>query len=86
MNEPVNKNIVDRYTYGHFGVGMFIGAWNAPEWLAVLIAVGYEIIEHPIKQKLSNIFPTKTDESFKNAAMDAVTMYAGYKIVKELCK
>ena len=81
MSEQINKVPVDRFTMAHMGVGMILGALQIRERYAIGIAVGWELLEIPLKKKIPAMFPHSSQDIPANAVIDAFSMYAGYKIV-----
>ena len=82
MNEITNIVPVDRFTLGHFGVGLCLGALHVPEAWALGIAVGWELGENYLKKNVPQIFPDSKLDIPSNKIIDAFSMYLGYKIVK----
>jgi hypothetical protein len=74
-----NYHLVDRWTVGHVGVGTWLGLLRVPWWGALVVAVGWEIIEQPLKR----ITQTPRD-TFANAAVDALAVMAGWGAIRAL--
>jgi len=86
MNGETNIVPVDRFTMAHLGIGMWLGALKVRESTAIGIAIGWEIGENVLKDKFPQIFPDSRKDILSNAVIDALAMYAGYKITKILFK
>lgn len=69
---------VDRYTLAHGAVGVLMGAMRFPFWAAAGTAVGWEAIERPLKDRLPDLFPYNSQDSWKNVVGDVAGMMAGY--------
>ena len=81
-----NQEAFDRFTLGHFGMGMALGAARAT-WPGILImAIGWEIIERPMKENIPALFPQATQDSLLNATVDAISMIAGWYVTRKLAK
>ena len=74
----INHAVVDRFTIAHFAVGVLMGAGRMPWWGALAIAVGWELVERPLKRSAPQIFPHATQDTVQNAVGDAVAMMAGW--------
>lgn len=73
-----NQTAIDRFTAGHAAVGLLLRLGRLPWWAALAIAVGWEVIETPIKNAMPRAFPFPTADSFANAATDVVAVMTGY--------
>lgn len=74
--EPVPY--VDRYTVGHGMIGFLLGLARLPWWAALGAAVGWELIENPIKRAMPEWFPVGISDTAENAALDVAAWMAGY--------
>lgn len=74
----VNYDLFDRYTVAHFATGIGLGVARLKWWQALMFAVGWEIIETPLKRAIPGIFPYSSEDTLKNAAGDAIGMMAGW--------
>lgn len=83
-NNEVNFHIVDRFTLVHFGVGVVLGLIGFKWWAAAGTAIGWEVIERPLKRTIPQIFPHSTQDTFANAAGDATAMVVGWGIVRAM--
>lgn len=73
-----NKEAVDVWTLGHIAFGALLGFVGVPWWVAAAFAVGWEILERPMKATTPQMFPVPSQDSFANAAFDAVGMFGGW--------
>jgi len=80
----INVDPVDRFTIGPFAVGTLLGLARMPWWGAVAFAVGWEIIEDPLKDWIPGIFPHASHDSFTNSAFDAIAMVSGWAVIQLL--
>jgi len=74
----INHASVDRYTIGHLSAGVLLGLGRAPFWLALAGAIGWEIAEHPLKNKWPKAFPASPHDTIGNAAADAAAVMLGW--------
>ena len=80
----INYDALDRFTLGHFSVGVILGlARVTPGWAAA-VAIGWEFIERPLKDMYPEVFPHSTQDTARNAAVDALAMLAGYGLIRSL--
>jgi len=74
----INYPPVDRFTAAHYAWGVIMGAARLPWWGALTIAIGWEILERPLKRAVPGAFPHSTQDTVANAVGDAVGMMAGW--------
>jgi len=74
----INYPPLDRFTAAHYAVGVILGAARVPWWGALIFAVGWEIIERPIKRAAPRLFPHGTQDTVPNMICDALAMVGGY--------
>jgi hypothetical protein len=55
-----------------------MGAARFPWWAAVGVAIGWEIVERPLKDRFGKHFPYSTQDTKINALIDAMAMVSGY--------
>jgi hypothetical protein len=77
-SQTINNNAVDRYTLAHFAWGVILGAARLPWWGTAGAAVGWEIIERPLKNHFPKVFPYSSQDTLANAAVDALAIMAGW--------
>lgn len=73
----VNYEPIDRFTAAHAAVGFIMGAARVPMPLVVTAAIGWEVIERPLKRRHPSLFPSQTQDSLANATFDTLAMIAG---------
>ncbi len=74
---------VDRYTVGHAAVGVLMGLGGFPWRAAILVSVGWEFLEHFLKDEVPHLFPGGgTQDTLVNSAMDSAAMLAGYAVMR----
>ena len=74
----VNYDFFDRYTAAHFATGIGLGVARLNWWQAALFAIGWEIIESPLKRAVPRAFPYSSEDTLSNAAGDVLGMMAGW--------
>lgn len=80
----INHDAVDRFTIGHAAVGTIMGLARLPWWVAITVAIGWEVIENPLKDRFPQLFPHATHDTLANATFDALAMIAGYAFIRAL--
>jgi hypothetical protein len=74
----VNYRAFDRFTAAHYAWGVILGASRLPWWAALGVAIGWEVIERPLKRTAPTVFPHGTQDSWPNMIADATAMFAGW--------
>jgi len=74
----INGDVVDRFTLAHGAAGAVAGAIAVPFWAALLIAVGWEIVERPLKRSIPSAFPHATQDTLGNMTGDVLGFMAGW--------
>jgi len=82
----INYEAFDRFTVAHFGVGVALGLARAPWWLIIVGALGWELLERPLKRKVPKMFPHSTQDTASNAIVDASAVIAGAALVKAVVR
>ena len=76
---PGEQALVDRWTTGHGAIGVLYGSvTNMPWWLAAALAVGWEIVENPLKDRYPDFFPDSKYDSLPTAVGDAAAVMIGF--------
>lgn len=78
----INGDAVDRFTIGHAAVGVIMGLARAPWWFAIPVAIGWELVETPLKRRVPQIFPRSTADRPVNAFFDAAAMIGGWAAMR----
>lgn len=74
----IDHHAIDRYTAAHAGVGFLMGVCRAPWWLALGTAVGWELVEGPLKRRYPEYFFQPTVDTPENAVVDAAAWVLGW--------
>ena len=80
----MNERFVDRWTAGHFALGMFLAYVKFPFEGTVVVAVGWELIEPILKERFPAIFPHPQVDSNANKVGDVLAVLLGYTLVRIL--
>lgn len=80
----INHGPVDRWTLGHIGVGWGLGLFRAPWWVALGVALGWELIENPMKKHVFRTMVGSTQDTFVNSAIDVAALMAGWGMIMAL--
>ena len=81
--KPRQTTFFNAYTLGHAAAGALAGFGQVPWWGALLLAVGWEAAEHPLKDQWPGLFPTGQDTTASSAG-DVVGFMAGWALAKAL--
>jgi len=76
----INQDPVDRYTSAHAGVGATMAWLGVPGWMALVVSVGWELIEDELKDRFPASFPYSSKDSTANAVADTLAVLAGWRI------
>lgn len=68
----INGDALDRFTLLHFGAGAALGAVGAPWWAVVTVAIGWELLERPLKRKAPELFPHSSQDTVPNAVVEPI--------------
>ena len=80
----INHATFDRFTIGHAAIGALMGLSRVPPGWAAAVAIGWEIVERPLKNALPSMFPHSTQDTPQNAVADALAMLAAYWFIRSL--
>ncbi len=80
--EAHEQSVLDRYTVGHAAVGLLCGLAQLPWWGTVTVAIGWELVENPLKDAFPELFPDARHDRYANAAADATAMLAAYALTR----
>lgn len=75
---------VDRFTVGHGMVGFLLGMARLPWWAALLGAVGWELVENPLKRAAPRLFPVGIPDTIENSGIDVAAWMAGWALAQTL--
>jgi hypothetical protein len=82
----INGDAFDRFTLAHLGAGAVLGLLGAPWWMVVVGALGWELLERPLKRRAPGMFPHSSQDTAQNAIVDAGAVLAGAAIVKAMVR
>lgn len=78
----VNHKAVDRFTVAHAAAGILLGLGRVGPGYAVALAVGWELVENPLKDAFPDVFPHPSHDSFANAAGDVLAMMGAWAFAR----
>lgn len=78
----INYHAFDRFTAVHFMSGVGLGLTPLPMWSIALMAVGWEIVENPLKDNIPKAFPHPTHDSKINAVVDVAAVMTGAVVAR----
>lgn len=76
--------MVDRFTLAHAGVGAVYGLLGFGWAPVVALAIGWELLERPLKNALPGAFPHATQDTAANALMDAAAVITAWWVVRRV--
>lgn len=79
----INSQPVDRFTLLHVLSGAVAAGARLSPLTVVTLAIGWEFLERPLKQKYRSYFPHPSQDTFANATLDAGAMIATYYLVRD---
>jgi hypothetical protein len=74
----VNYALFDRFTFVHFAIGVGYGLLGFSFLMAIALALIWELIENPLKVRITYIFPRATADTLKNSIGDGLAVFAGW--------
>ena len=77
-------SVVDRFTLVHAGFGALLSIMGASRNQALAVAIGWELLERPLKRSMPQIFPDSTQDTIPNMIGDAIAMELGYLAMEKL--
>jgi len=77
----VNHDCVDRFTLVHASIGVVYGLVGLGLGFTLALAVGWELVENPLKAYLPRLFPNATRDTLRNAVCDGLAVLAGWNAV-----
>lgn len=80
----INGDAIDRFTIGHAAFGTIMGLGRVPWWGALTVAVGWELLEHVLKDAVPAAFPHATQDTLINSTFDALAMMLGWGAIRAL--
>lgn len=80
----INAELVDRFTLVHAGVGVLLGYVGLSGGVAAAVAVGWELLERPLKDSYPQLFPNPSQDSLPNMIGDSVAMMLGWMAGRRL--
>ena len=76
----INYPFFDRFTFVHFGIGVFYAIIHFPIPVAVFLAILWEFIENPLKAYFPIIFPHATKDTWQNSLGDTLAVTLGWLV------
>lgn len=82
LPDGTNHVAVDRFTVVHLLVGLGLGAVGIPLPIVAGIAIGWEIVERPLKREFRESFPNPSQDSPENMVFDVAAMMGGWWLTR----
>jgi hypothetical protein len=80
----VNYDFVDRFTFVHASIGVVYGLLGLNFVWTFALAVGWELVENPMKAYLPMIFPHASSDTLRNSVGDTLAVLAGWGAIQLL--
>ena len=74
----VNHSTIDRFTFVHMAIGVGYGFFGLSLAFTLVLAVLWEIVENPMKVRVSFLFPSGTADTLRNAVGDVFAVLVGW--------
>lgn len=74
----VNYDFVDRFTFVHFAIGVVYGWLGLSAIWTGVLAVGWELIENPLKAYAPVVFPHASRDRLRNSIGDTLAVMSGW--------
>lgn len=84
QQNPINHRAIDPFTFKHAAAGVLLGIVHVPLSTTAVLAIGWELIENPLKDRFPNWFPYPSHDSAANAVVDALAVVAGWAFARHL--
>lgn len=82
----INGDPADRFTIAHGIGGVFIGLTNAPIGAAIALAIGWEVLERYLKDRMPEAFPHPSQDRLQNSILDACAVLIGWGVGLQIRK
>jgi hypothetical protein len=76
----VNHAFVDRFTLVHASIGALYALAGLSAVSACVLALGWELLENPLKAYLPRLFPNATRDTLRNAVGDVLALMCGWTL------
>ena len=80
----INGDAVDRFTLAHLAAGAVLGGLRVPLLIVVAVALGWELVERPLKRNYPKAFPHASQDTAQNAIVDAAAVIAGAVFMRKM--
>lgn len=77
---------IDKLTFAHAVAGLFVGLTSAPISVAVALAVGWEVLERYLQDRVPEAFSGSPQDRIQNSIIDACAVLLGWGIGLQLRK
>lgn len=78
----MNTEAIDRFTLAHLVVGYGLGRVGVSFPISAAIALGWELLERPLKERTPHLFPNPSQDSAPNALTDVAAVLIGHIIAR----
>ena len=73
-----NRELFDRFTLFHFATGAFMAMRGYEPETAIAVAVGFEVLERPLKSTFPDAFPNPEQDTLINSTGDVLATAVGW--------
>ncbi|MEZ4815495.1 MAG: hypothetical protein R3A80_09865 [Bdellovibrionota bacterium] len=74
----INYSFVDRFTLVHFCIGSLYGLLGTSFVFVLLLAIGWELVENPLKVLFPKVFPEASADTLQNSIGDTLAVLSGW--------
>ena len=78
----INHAFVDPYSLAHAAVGVLLGLLGLRLRAVLAIAIGWELVEHVLKNLIPAVFPHPTQDTLANSVGDILSALVGWAIAR----
>lgn len=86
MPSELNGQALDRFTLVHITSGILLGISRVPLSCAVCAAVGWEIVERPLKSHWPSFFANGLHDRLRNEVTDSTAVLLGWGIGRAILR
>lgn len=79
----INQDPLDRYTLAHFGSGVVCGLLKVEWWQALLLSLGWDVLERILKDVAPQIWPHPSQDSLQHVAVDTAAWMLGWASARQ---
>jgi hypothetical protein len=86
VDPDTQMKAVDPGTFAYFGVGVALGYLRVPWWIVIAGALGWELLERPLRRKMPKVFTHSEQDTAANAVVDVSALLFGSVLARWIVK